>query len=731
MRSESRPVRSGVSYAWWIAAIVLACASSAASTVQAECDERNILAGLSPIEMRDVVRAHVITDGRVALPGSPYNGFESAVFRRKDAFVTYDLGRVRTIRAIFLQADNNDSYLVSVSDDGRDFEPVFLGPKAPDAGMQGRVGVDLEVRTRYVRIGPEEGDRHYSVSELAVFCKKPDPFPPSFQVVASHRPDPIHESVSFDRNLKAALALALIPVLLGMGRLRRRPRIALALVLIAIGALGWIRFGRFHEGLVIHPWDSFHYFMGTKYFGELGYTELYNCIGAYELESGRAKPILQGRVRDLATNVLHSGSWIETPEGRCKAEFTAERWKSFGADIEAFRPLFPDRLPFSRIVVDHGYNGTPPLTAFLKTVTHFTPASEAALLLIGGLDLLAYLGVAALLFWGFGPRVAAMAALVIGLGEPWSYLWTGGSVGRAFWVLFLCGGIAALARSRYRLGSVALASSALLRFFPAIFAGALGLYAIVRAIRERRLAPIPRRIVVSVLVTVVIGLLVGGVVGGKGVYPAFFRNMKNHTSLVMSNHIGFESLASFVPGVTSETASDARLTDPHEVVKRHQRDARRGRWPLWALAIGASFFLLVAYSWRKDARPWVAVILGAPLLYSSVVLSNYDYVWLVVLTPLAITSRFRVAWLMGYVASTQILSSFVANIEVKHTVLSLLTGTMIGVFVADFMRHLRQDASIENEAYEAERACAVPSRSGSTKRPASSRPVEESLPVES
>lgn len=57
------------------------------------------------------------------------------------------------------------------------------------------------------------------------------------------------------------------------GRGRRRLFALLGLV----SALTYFNFGAFHFGVFIHAWDTFHYYMGAKYFRELSYDRLYDC----------------------------------------------------------------------------------------------------------------------------------------------------------------------------------------------------------------------------------------------------------------------------------------------------------------------------------------------------------------------------------------------------------------------------------------------------------------------
>lgn len=675
-------------------------------TAHADCTGRNLLSHLRPSEIKGVLRPDVITDGEIPVQGSAYNGEHSAVFLKPSSEVTWDLGEVRTIRAVYIQADNNDLYVLSISTDGHTFQPVFKAPMVPKTvGMQGRIGQGVQWKARYVRLQPLGGDGAYGVGELGLYCKKPNPFPPQFQVVANLPHDPMGEHVRFVASLKAALALALIPLLFAMVRMRRRPRIALGVFLVVFGMFAWTRFGRFHEDLIIHPWDAFHYFVGAKYFRELGYTQLYNCLAEHEREAGRMGPILHERVRNLEDNVMHVGSWFLTKAGSCKAHFTPARKRAFDADLDAFRPLFPARLPFWRMVIDHGYNGTPFETAYLTLLTYFTPASRPILFVFITIDALALFGAFWMMWWGFGPRVAAMSALVAGLAAPWNYLWTGGCLTRCIWVFFLCAGVALVARRREALGASSLTISGLLRLFPGLFVGAMGLFVIIRAVRDRVLTAARRKVLVVIFATLVAGIVAGGLAAGFGSYRAFYHDMQSQTHIALTNHVGLEEMISYLPELKNEVANDPQLSDPQEILTALQLQARRDRSPLWVLGIIVALAALIAYSVKERARPWVAVLFAGPLVFASIALSNYDYMWLIVLTPLAVTSRFRIAWLLSFVAATQIRALYITDVLYGYFLLSAMTGTMLTVFFVHYWHYTACDPDAEAAALEAERLC--------------------------
>ena len=98
--------------------------------------------------------------------------------------VTWDLGRARSISAVVGQADANDTYVISASPDGKPGSYVNIAQLANvvDAGpgMRTRSVQIAPTTARFIRIGNGDGDGAYSIAELAVYCKAPQPFPPAF-----------------------------------------------------------------------------------------------------------------------------------------------------------------------------------------------------------------------------------------------------------------------------------------------------------------------------------------------------------------------------------------------------------------------------------------------------------------------------------------------------------------------------------------------------------------------
>ena len=83
------------------------------------------------------------------------------------------------------------------------------------------------------------------------------------------------------------------------------------------------------------------------------------------------------------------------------------------------------------------------------------------------------------------------------------------------------------------------------------------------------------------------------------------------------------------------------------------------------LAMLASLGLVgwTAYRGRKD---WESTLCGGALVYSMQAMTSYDYMWLLLLVPLAWQSRRRYLALLGYAVFTAMVAVVQEDFEVEH-----------------------------------------------------------------
>jgi hypothetical protein len=186
----------------WRASLALASLAAFASTLAA-CErlamnlsggtgpEVGLLRGKMPIEARAVTHVVRLTDGIAATTGDPWRTDLTAVLASSESFVTWDLGAETPVRCALVDADGDDSYVLSVSSDGRTFVPLWTGGPDEDAGQQLRAGRDLRGAGRYLRLMALGGDRRWSVSEVSAWRDCPTKWPP----LAMQKGTPDDESV--------------------------------------------------------------------------------------------------------------------------------------------------------------------------------------------------------------------------------------------------------------------------------------------------------------------------------------------------------------------------------------------------------------------------------------------------------------------------------------------------------------------------------------------------------
>jgi hypothetical protein len=141
----------------------------------------NLLSDLSPSRSAGVRRAPALTDSVQATSGADWNTELTTILTGVRSFLEYDLGRVQPIHSIYLQADNNDAYVVSASSDGQRFHELWVAPTADGSGLRPRSVSGLSGSARYLRLSARGGDGSYALSELQVFSSTPRPFPPHLE----------------------------------------------------------------------------------------------------------------------------------------------------------------------------------------------------------------------------------------------------------------------------------------------------------------------------------------------------------------------------------------------------------------------------------------------------------------------------------------------------------------------------------------------------------------------
>jgi hypothetical protein len=422
---------------------------------------------------------------------------------------------------------------------------------------------------------------------------------------------------------------------------------ALATLGVAGLACGWNLF-QFHFPGFAHPSETFHYYLGAKYFPELGYDGFYECVAVADAQAGVAgvRPM-----RDLARNQLVTTEAVLADPARCTARFAGARWAEFRHDVDFFRARVPERrwLLFQQ---DHGYNATPAWTLLGHALADSGPVSAEKLALLWALDPLLLLALFAAAASAFGWRIAAVAAVYWGTNYVAPYGWTGGSILRQDWLAASVVGIALLRRDRPAAGGALLAWAALLRIFPVCLALGVALGALARMLRARnmRLPLGERQFAAGALAALALGVgLTALAPGGLARWSEFAERSRVHLTTPLANHVGLITALSHDPEQRMQASRDTSLEDPMQPWK----DARRARFAERRGAFAAAAAAFVAlFAYAAAAQPfWIAAALGAALAPVLFELTGYYWALLLVLAFPAVRRPACAPLLCGFAAA--------------------------------------------------------------------------------
>ncbi len=394
------------------------------------------------------------------------------------------------------------------------------------------------------------------------------------------------------------------------------------MAIIAVAA--YTNFGAFHGSGMIHHWEQFHYFLGSKYFPEVGYDGIYvaSLAAERELELGHS---VQRHMRDLRTNKVVPVGSLVNHMNEVRNRFSDERWGDFREDVRAF--LEHNSYNYiTRIRLDHGYNPTPTWTFSARLFSRWPAGSARTLTALAWIDpaLLALMFVA--IFRTFGSRVGCLAVIVFGLGYPWRFDWVGGAFLRQDWLAAVGVAVCLLKRRAFGLAGILMAYAFMVRVFPGGFlVGPAVVF--VRHLVDGRSTVWFRRLAIGFVVGVGLCLVAGSLVGaGPSAWSDFRWNLDKHHGTWLTNNVGLKNVLLYDRATMRRDDVDFKLPEPwirwQEKMNRLQEERRV---PL-LLAAASLLVVVVAASWRLEIHE--AAVLGMAVAFAAVVLTCYYWVML-------------------------------------------------------------------------------------------------------
>jgi hypothetical protein len=664
--------------AFALAALVALPAGQALAEENASpsCGTENLIAGKTPWAWQDIARnLRLVTDGQGAPEGAQWDAAPAVTFETGAGSLTYDLGRPMPVSAFVVQADANDTYKIWGSLDGT---PGSFKLLTEVDNVVGTMGHGLRTRpvtisptmARFIRIGEPIGDNFFSISEFEIFCQPPSPFPPHLKIVDAPQAKVAPQSFwSFywwdnDASSRAEMALAIGALaLLGWGlwlakkgmadrfsKLRDR-------LLMLVGILSFCaywNFGSFHFGNYFHVWDTFHYYIGSKYFKEMSYDRLYECVAVADSEDPSLRRRVELRkIMNLRTNMMESSANILAHPEQCKDHFTPERWESFKRDIAYFRALHGTKR-WEDAQTDHGYNATPVWNIMGSFLANLGPASDSLVRdVLIKIDPFFIIGMCLMTWWAFGWRVLSVALAVFATSFPNRFYWTGGAFLRWDWLFYFVGGVCFVKKEKPFLGGVFLGYSALLRVFPAFCLVGPALVVVQQLLGERapdrpwwKPAPfanvrelylrVDRRyvrffaglaLISALLVPVSLAMS-----NGISSYRDFYKNSQKHNKTPLTNYMGLKTVMIYRPSEAGRVLKNDKLEDPWGHWK--QVKLKTGERTKFLLLVAQLAFVVLLWRALRGVEPWVALAMGTTMMAIMFELTCYYYSFMFVVALL-------------------------------------------------------------------------------------------------
>lgn len=489
----------------------------------------------------------------------------------------------------------------------------------------------------------------------------------------------------------------------------RRTVFAFLGVCVIASTAAYFRLGELHElkghgSQNFHAPESYHYFLGSKWFEATGHYELYTCSMTALDELGReGRKTTTGGVRDLRSKLdfISLGDVLERHGPACRERF-GDDWPAFKADVATYLDIFGDANPLGlrQTLFDAGYNSSPVFPALYGTLAKAMPL--ASTWKWHGLADIALM-VAALVMVGRAMGAPAVLGflLVFTTNPVATYLWTGGSWFRHAWAAALVAALASLADRRFALAGACFGYMAAERGFPTVFfAGAClpvawAAWGSVEARRDFGWLLAGFFVTAAVLVAYSVALY------GTGAWVDFVANARSHGALMWIPHVGFKKLFAFDPAVEAGNYWFEAGTPAFRAFENGAQARFAAHRPAWLLATGFAL-LATARASITDRPERAALLFGTVTLFTLTVPAAY-YFELLALFPAAYALNRRDA-----VGAAQLAASFLLvavlfwceraadNIILRFDFFSMaITGFLTVLVVLRFIEEGRQEAGAQ------------------------------------
>ena len=324
--------------------------------------------------------------------------------------------------------------------------------------------------------------------------------------------------------LEAGVALILFARVIPREDKPRSRKLDIAfLSLAALALFAWGNFGALRGGGgLVHRWEQYHFFFGSKYLREVGYFDLYKATILADRE--------EDRILARATKTRDLTSFDEVPIDQAmadaaavRARFSDQRWSEFKAD---WRTLSRGDSIWIQAITDHGNSASPAWAIFAAPIARLSGIGRGGQVLMGLLDIFLMAGLFAFLVATFGLRATSLTIWLWSM-VPFSFDYLAGSFLRWDWLFALGLCFCFWQRKRPLIAGICLGYAVASKLFPLFFGVALLFQALWALARTRKLdLRIVRFGAGAAAAMVVLVLLSSAMFGGPSIWRAYAQRIE-------------------------------------------------------------------------------------------------------------------------------------------------------------------------------------------------------------
>jgi len=243
----------------------------------------------------------------------------------------------------------------------------------------------------------------------------------------------------------------------------------------------------------VRAWNVFHYYVGSKYFAELSYFDLYGATLAADDDFAARRKARGKKPHDRWGKIEKARDQRDyrvKKRERITSEFdrsiiSEERLRQLGADSRFIGKYMGFRSPgWKQAFQDLGYNPAPAWTVVGTPVSSLVPAKWPHFWLIVNSDVPLYVAAFLLLWWAFGLRIASVMAIWLCSAQINEARFTGGFL-QYDWMCTTLASVALYQRGWHKSSGVVLSWAAMTRAFPGVLVFGLGLQAVLALVGLR------------------------------------------------------------------------------------------------------------------------------------------------------------------------------------------------------------------------------------------------------